>query len=690
MQFIRSLRQPKGQLFLLSFTTLFAELMIIRWVPATLRLVAYYANLMLISAFLGIGLGALMRRKEWNLFRLFPIVLLVDVVVLFVFRNHVFSATGEFKFFVTQNQGVSNLIILAVVFLLNTAVFVPLGEQTGRLFDGLPKLVAYSWDIFGSLSGTLVFGLFSFFYFSPVVGFVVVGVIFVLVLAKRPRFIDVAALSLTVMVVFISLPTNSVWSPYYYITVESRFANDTIPTPAGQDARTMINPPSYVVRVNQDFYQFHETMNRDRYSSDFPHYQSVDDTYHQYTLPFVLRSSPPESVLIVGSGGGKEAEAALLYGAKSVQAVEIDPVLVALSKRLNPSGIYDHPKVQVEINDARSHFVNSDRQSDLVIFGYLDSQALFSSMANVRLDGFVYTEESFREAWSHVKDDGLLVISFTGVDWVQSKIIKMARMATSIEPLVFLNQATVTVVVPKGPIQAPKQYGAFYRVNPTMLEAAVGPIEISTDDWPFLYLKERRVPQDYRLVMLVLILISFALLGASRQMFFGTQPLHFFFLGVGFLLLQTRSIMNCSLYFGATWLVTTIVIAGILAMILAANLIALRGLIFRRWYYVPLLATIVLLYLVPNDAILNYGMGLRLLWTLVVVPLPILFAGLIFSTTFRHAKLASACFGANLLGATVGGFLEYLSMAYGYRTITLLIMVPYGLSLVTLMFRSKP
>ncbi len=60
------------QLFAVSFITLFLELMIIRWVPANVKLIAYYANLMLISSFLGIGLGALVKGKGLNLFKFFP------------------------------------------------------------------------------------------------------------------------------------------------------------------------------------------------------------------------------------------------------------------------------------------------------------------------------------------------------------------------------------------------------------------------------------------------------------------------------------------------------------------------------------------------------------------------------------------------------------------------------------------
>src|SRR2546423_218014 len=64
------------QLFMLSFAALFLELMVIRWVPSTMRFVAYYANLMLISSFLGLGIGAMLAGRKWNLFAWFAPLLL--------------------------------------------------------------------------------------------------------------------------------------------------------------------------------------------------------------------------------------------------------------------------------------------------------------------------------------------------------------------------------------------------------------------------------------------------------------------------------------------------------------------------------------------------------------------------------------------------------------------------------------
>jgi hypothetical protein len=156
---------------------------------------------------------------------------------------------------------------------------------------------------------------------------------------------------------------------------------------------------------------------------------------------------------------------------------------------------------------------------------------------------------------------------------------------------------------------------------------------------------------------------------------------HFLFLGLGFLLLETKSISDCSLYFGTTWFVTLVVVTGVLLMVLAANIVAMRMSRFRMWLYIPLIATLLLLYFVKRDVILALSFNERLLWSLLVVPLPIFFAGLIFSTTFRQGLNPSSFFGANLIGAMIGGFSEYLSMIMGNQNLMFIIIAAYLVSL---------
>jgi hypothetical protein len=169
----------------------------------------------------------------------------------------------------------------------------------------------------------------------------------------------------------------------------------------------------------------------------------------------------------------------------------------------------------------------------------------------------------------------------------------------------------------------------------------------------------------------------------------GFSDAHFFFLGFGFLLLETKSIGDCSLYFGTTWFVTMIVIVGVLLMVFLANAFAMRMNRTSFGFYVPLLLSLLFLYLVPRDLILGLPLSARLAWAILIVPLPIFFAGLIFSTTFRDGGDPAVMLGANLIGATIGGFAEYLAMAVGTRALMLLVMAAYALSLFCLDLKSK-
>src|SRR5277367_176164 len=158
------------ELFCLSFLALFLELMVIRWAPAVVRLIAYYANLMLISSFLGLGVGAILGKKKKSLFGWLPALLLVNVVWLLLAHFITLPTTASESRFYTPSPQLVRYVILVGIFVNNAIVFVPLGQRIGSLFEALPPLSAYSWDLGGSLAGTLCFGLFSLKYFSPTVG----------------------------------------------------------------------------------------------------------------------------------------------------------------------------------------------------------------------------------------------------------------------------------------------------------------------------------------------------------------------------------------------------------------------------------------------------------------------------------------------------------------------------------------
>ena len=62
---------------------------------------------------------------------------------------------------------------------------------------------------------------------------------------------------------------------------------------------------------------------------------------------------------------------------------------------------------------------------------------------------------------------------------------------------------------------------------------------------------------------------------------------------------------------------------------------------------------------------------------------PIFLANLVFAQRFAKTGSSTVAFGANLLGAMVGGALEYLALISGYRSLLILVALLYGLAFLT-------
>jgi hypothetical protein len=671
-------RRRRGlELFCLSFVALFLELMVIRWEPAVVRLIAYYANLMLISSFLGLGVGAIVGKTRKSLFGWLPALVLINVVWLLVAHFVTMPTASSESRFYTSTPLLVRYICLVGIFVSNATVFIPLGQRIGSLFEALPPLSAYSWDLGGSLVGTLCFGLFSLKYFSPTLGMGFVAVAIILLLPRGQWLRAVPVLALSMAGVYFLVTSSAIWSPYYCILVTNNHKTPVREPHPG--LRTMQDPPIYDVRVNHYFLQSDGTFDPSRYSPQ--RRTEILDGRMQYDLPYALAPAH-RRVLMLGAGGGTDTEIAVLNGAEQVDAVEIDPMLVKLSYRFNASAIYENPKVHVHVEDARAFLRRSSGGYDMVVFGFLDSQTLFSSMTNIRLDGYIYTVQSMQSAFRLLNENGVLSLSFmAGHEWLARKLVRMVALATNQMPVVYESQGQVVICAFRGRHAEPSpQYGRFVRtVFPAGddLSDAVAP----TDDWPFLYLSRKTIPADYLIVIGILLAITIPAVFMLRGRGLGMNDGHFLFLGLGFLLLETKSIGDCSLYFGTTWFVTLVVVAGVLLMVLAANLLAMRMSRFRTWLYAPLIASLLLLYFVKRDTVLALSFDERLLWSLLAVPLPIFFAGLIFSTTFRQASIPSSFFGANLIGAMIGGFCEYLSMVIGNKNLMFLVIGAYLVSL---------
>jgi hypothetical protein len=154
-------------------------------------------------------------------------------------------------------------------------------------------------------------------------------------------------------------------------------------------------------------------------------------------------------------------------------------------------------------------------------------------------------------------------------------------------------------------------------------------------------------------------------------------------MGAGFLLLETKSVVQFALLFGTTWFVNALVFAGILLTVLAAIEVEQRTGVRKLTVLYPLLFVGLLVAgLVPASWLLSLDTAPRFVIATLLAFFPVFIANLVFASRFRDTADPTTAFGANLLGAMVGGVLEYLSLITGYRGLLVLAGVLYALAWV--------
>jgi SAM-dependent methyltransferase len=433
------------------------------------------------------------------------------------------------------------------------------------------------------------------------------------------------------------------------------------------------------IDVNRDFHQYIHDLSNARIVKD-ARQPGVLRLRHAYDLPFVVNERRG-SALVVGAGTGNDVAAALRNRYARVVSVDIDSGILGLGRRLHPEHPYQDPRTEVVVDDARAFFERRPGESfDAVVFGLLDSHAMFTALASLRLDNYVYTEQGLRAAWEQVAPGGHLSVSFSvfAGPWIQDRLYWTLARATGREPIAIRHgvQEGCTFLVPRDDATLDLDM-PFPRAAPAAAREAV---RTTTDDWPFLYVRPGSFAWGYAIVIGALLVAT----AASSRWAFGADALRrdfdpaLFLMGAGFLLIETRGVTSLSLLFGSTWVVNAAVFAGILLLALLANEVVARTQVRRpHLWFAGLLGSVALVAAVPPAAFGGLGLVSRGVAGGVVNGLPIACAGVLVSTLLARSRNPGASLGSNLLGAVVGGCLEYLSMVFGLRALALLAFAIY-------------
>lgn len=654
---------PEGRaaalrLFLTSATVLFVELTLIRWIPSNIVYVGFFNNFILIASFLGIGIGIVLGRHRARTLP-FAGMLLALALVVVVFEVRSVGRGGDVFLGVPEGTRLEvDLVVLAVLLGLVVAVMASLAAPLGVLLRALPPLRAYAVDVAGSLAGIGAFAMLAAIGAGPAAWFgvsLLLGVALETLAGGRRRArIATAALLGSVLFVASAASAADVWSPYYRVT---RFAErdgslglavNGIPHQDLLPATRLTNPPYY------------------------------DQVYRWYP------ERRFERVLIIGSGGGTDVAVALAHNVGEVDAVEIDPAILGIGRAEHPDRPYSDARVHAYVDDGRSFLRSTDRRYDLVIFALTDSLTLVTTTANLRLESFLFTEEAFSSVSQHLAPDGVFVLyNWYREPWLIDRYGAMLERVFGVSPIVatyaqLSDVHAATLGVTRGPPPP--------SISPVALDLAPAP-EGATDDHPFPYLRDRVIPATYLVALGALVVLALGLVAAAARAA-GAGPTrfspHFFALGAAFLLLETKSLVTFSLLFGTTWVVNALVFAGILLSVLAAVAVAGR---WRRRdprvLYAGLFASLAVTYVLPPWALLFDPAPLRYAVAVVLGFSPIFLANLVFAHGFRDTTAADMAFASNVLGAVIGGVLEWSAIVIGYQQLVILVAVLYAIAYAT-------
>jgi spermidine synthase len=704
-------------LFLISFLILFLELACIRWFGSMVPNLTFFTNIVLLATFLGISAGCLAASSRQNQAKtVIPLMLMAIVASCFASVGRVAADVGgqgsapQQVYFGTEYLSFSGFVLpidvlASIYFILIALAFVGIGQVMGLAFDQAPdRLVAYISNIGGSLLGIVVFAVASYFRTTPLTWFAVALILWLYFLKPWSYLQLLGVAAILCLVGFGSYSKSPLhvllWSPYYKIAY---------------------SPQQRVIDTNNIN---HQAMVR------------VEDEGCAYELPYLLNrdagGKPFEDILIIGAGSGNDVSAALQNGATHIDAVEIDPQIFELGRAHHPNRPYADDRVTVHIDDGRSFLRTTSRKYDLVIFALVDSLVLHSGYSSIRLESFLFTRQAFDDIAARLKPNGVFAAyNFFRQGWIVGRIDKMAEEAFGARPLVislpyvdsirpmdpqtnritFLlaghDSSTLTAITRQFELRQSfwlnkrpalnQQVNGFGSQPPTAGDAntsdwlRIGPASVDTvgitrlaaDDWPFLYLRDARIPALNLRSMALIAVLSLALLYVCAPVRQVRPNWQMFFLGAGFMLLETKGVVHMALLFGSTWLVNSVVFAAILLMILASNVFVLVAKPQKLWpYYVLLSAALVVNILVPMNRFLALPGAGKVAVSCAVIFVPIFFAGIIFGASFRDSIQPDVDFGSNIAGAILGGLSENLSLLVGFKNLLIIALCFYVLSAV--------
>jgi len=259
------------------------------------------------------------------------------------------------------------------------------------------------------------------------------------------------------------------------------------------------------------------------------------------------------TVVILGSGGGRDVLGARTFFPKRIVAIEINPTIVEATNSLSPS-IYGNPDTQVIVDDGRAGLLRMEEKADIIQLSLVDTWAASNSGSYALVENYLYTRESLSLYLDRLSDSGIVSITRWTTD--KSRLTSLALAALSangiqspLEHVLLISArgegeyGLITALIKKSPFTQ-DEYGILSEKSAELgfeIERPEPPIVPNTvsDDSPFFFFT------SYGLVMLLLMSLPLIIGGAillrihsANQGFHMVDALFFSAIGLGFMLIE--------------------------------------------------------------------------------------------------------------------------------------------------------
>jgi spermidine synthase len=733
-------------LFLVSWLILFLELACIRWFPAHVLFLTFFTNVVLLACFLGMSVGCLAAGHRRSYLAWTPPLLLLAMAAAFgvgwLHERGLSVDTGQASpqlvFFGTETPSADVArfalpleIVGGFFFLVLALALVGPGQELGRALTRLPDRVqAYTVNILGSVAGILLFALFSWLELSPLwwFGLLAVGLAYLL---YRPNLRANLATGAVLLLVLAGAALTSgtplgghavehSWSPYYRI-----------------DYR----PADRNIAVNLIGHQ--EMTSRRRRSTAYalPHLLNRDSGGAPFRDVLIIGAGSGNDVSRALQWGATHVDAVeidpVIYrlGKRDHPDQPYDDPRVRIhlddGRNFLRSTAKQYDLVVYALVDS---LVLHSSYSNIRLESYLFTEQAFRDVRRcLKPNGQFVLYNFFRQGWivSRLRD------TLTAAFGAPPLVLPLPYRPTIEPDTVLYNEFTLFLVgdtdrlekafargaeywvhekadrSPAGP-RTPNGFGQrpgaadrrrwegvpfeqriddpWQRFGPAEVGRPNEPLRLATDDWPFLYLRRPMIPGLSLRGMALMAGLSLLLLFLFRPRADSTPGEEsaggwglagrMFFLGAGFMLVETRAVVCMALLFGSTWVVNSVVFFAVLVMILLANLFVIRVRPQRLGlFYAGLLASLAVNALVPLDSFLGLPWAVQAVGSCLLVFAPIGFAAVVFAVSFAAAASPDRAFGANIAGAILGGLTEYASMVLGFQHLVLVALGFYALAI---------